>query len=132
MLDSCQRIPGNNPGSRHNLRKYTHLWHTTHSTDNSTIQTMGRPNRGRLNGIFTCFSSNRQSLHVATSRALRTRPLHNNSVEAQQSNLRTTQQSKILARPLCQCPTTIRTYTTHKRAQRLQRHTMHGIPSGIR
>ena len=107
-------IPGNNSGPRQYLRKHTHLWDSTNPAHNGTAQPLDNPSRRRVNSILTCTSSHRQSVHVATTRAISQRPQHNNSLEAQQSNLRIEVKSKILARQLRTSPTTTWTYTTDK------------------
>ena len=107
-------IPGNNSGPRQYLHKHTHLWDSTNPAHNGTAQPLDNPSRRRVNSILTCTSSHRQSVHMATTRAISQRPQHNNSLEAQQSNLRIEVKSKILARQLRTSPTTTWTYTTHK------------------
>ena len=125
-------IPGNNSGPRQYLRKHTHLWDSTNPAHNGTAQPLDNPSRRRVNSILTCTSSHRQSVHVATTRAISQRPQHNNSLEAQQSNLRIEVKSKILARQLRTSPTTTWTYTTHKWAQCLQKQGTDNVRDGLR
>ena len=96
------------------LCEHANLWDLTHPIDNGAAQPLDNTSRRCVNSIPTCASSNRQPIHVATTRTISKRSQHNHSMEAQQSNLWTTIKSKILAGSLCTSPTTNGTVSTDK------------------
>ena len=80
-------------------------------------QRMDRHHRRHLHSILTCSSSNSGPLHVPAKGVLQ--PGGQHRVEAIESNLRTTQQSKSMAETSVRSPSTDWTPPQHSRAQHL-------------
>ena len=93
-------------------------------------QRMDRHHRRHLHSILTCSSSNSGPLHVPAKGVLQ--PGGQHRVEAIESNLRTTQQSKSMAETSVRSPSTDWTPPQYSRAQHLHDNNTQLLCPGVR